>query len=92
MLQQRIIIALEAALTTISEQSQPGYTKELKALIKQVRGAQVVEKQARYRCPECDTLLDEGERRCADCNKFGSRVDILGVCPHCDEAIEEWEG
>lgn len=47
--------------------------------------------QIRYRCPECDTLLDEGERRCNDCNKFGARVEILGVCPHCGEAVEDLE-
>lgn len=52
----------------------------------------MVTKQIRYRCPECDELLDEGERRCSTCHKFGSRVDILGICPHCSEAVEDFEG
>lgn len=40
-----------------------------------------------YRCPECETLLEQGERRCGVCNKFGARVDVILICPHCDEAI-----
>jgi len=41
-----------------------------------------------YRCTRCDMLLDEeGERRCEDCNRYGARVDVILICPHCDEAI-----
>jgi len=42
-----------------------------------------------YRCPECDNLIDDQGRRCADCNKFGSRTVVYLRCPHCDEQITE---
>jgi hypothetical protein len=89
MLQQQIIQALEAfGARTNGKRDQPvPTTRELKALIKQVRSAHLLEPSARYRCPECDTILEDGERRCGDCNKFGSRVDVLMECPHCSEPI-----
>lgn len=43
--------------------------------------------EVHYRCPECEELLEEGERRCGDCGKFGSRVEVILMCPHCDEPI-----
>lgn len=42
--------------------------------------------QIRYQCPECETILDEGERRCNDCNKFGARIEGI-ECPSCNEFI-----
>ena len=43
--------------------------------------------EIRYRCPECEDLLEAGERRCMDCNKFAARVEVILFCPHCDEPI-----
>ena len=51
-----------------------------------------IQVQVRYQCPDCEAILDEGERRCDSCNKFGARVEILGTCPHCDEAITVEDG
>ena len=47
-----------------------------------------VARQIRYQCPNCDTILEDGERRCGDCNRFGARVEGF-PCPHCDEFILE---
>lgn len=43
--------------------------------------------QVRYQCPECDTVLDDGERRCDDCNKFGARIEGI-ECPDCNSFIK----
>ena len=37
-----------------------------------------------YQCPECDTR-QLGQQWCHDCNRPGLRVDLGGLCPHCDE-------
>ena len=42
-----------------------------------------------YRCPECNEIIPDQERRCSDCNKFGARVLVWLTCPHCDEHITE---
>ena len=47
----------------------------------------IIKMEVRYRCPECEELLEEGERRCSDCNKFGARVLVYFDCPHCGETI-----
>ncbi len=39
-----------------------------------------------YMCPECDTRY-LGEQRCADCNKFCTRLGTGGPCPSCDELV-----
>jgi predicted RNA-binding Zn-ribbon protein involved in translation (DUF1610 family) len=65
--------------------------KEIKTAVVKLRGIVAIEPQARYKCPECEQVLDEGERRCDSCNKFGSRIDVLGTCPHCGEVVEEFE-
>lgn len=44
----------------------------------------------RYKCENCDTILDEDERRCPDCNKFATRIDGI-ICPQCEEFIDAEE-
>ena len=39
-----------------------------------------------YQCPECDTR-HLGQQWCHDCNRPCERVDLGGLCPHCDEPI-----
>ena len=87
LIQVHILKALEAF--EASANAQP-LKNEIKGLIKRVKAATMLEStDVRYKCPECETLLDEGERRCDSCNKFGSRVEVLLVCPHCDEPVTE---
>lgn len=42
--------------------------------------------QTRYKCENCDVVLDEGKRRCPECNKFASRIEGI-ECPHCGDFI-----
>lgn len=89
-LQERVVDALTALQKLLVGQmpKQLPTVADVKQLIKEVKAATLMEPaEPRYKCPECDTLLDEGERRCGDCNKFGTRVDFLMMCPHCDEPI-----
>jgi hypothetical protein len=37
-------------------------------------------------CPTCDTR-HLGEQWCHECNQPRTRIDIGGLCPHCDEPI-----
>ena len=39
-----------------------------------------------YACPDCDTRY-LAQQRCPDCHVFCRRVDIGGLCPHCDEPV-----
>jgi hypothetical protein len=39
-----------------------------------------------YQCPECETRY-LGEQWCHACNRPCTRVDLGGLCPHCDEPI-----
>ena len=39
-----------------------------------------------YQCLECDSR-HLGEQWCRDCNRPCVRVDLGGLCPHCDEPI-----
>ncbi len=39
-----------------------------------------------YQCPTCDTRA-LGQQWCHDCNHPRVRVDLGGLCPHCDEPI-----
>ena len=39
-----------------------------------------------YHCPECDTRT-LAQQWCHDCNRPRTRVDLGGLCPHCDEPI-----
>lgn len=81
MLQNEIVQTLQQMLPQ---------TAPIKSLIKRIRAATVLEPgPPRYRCPECQAVLEEGERRCGDCNKFGSRLNVLLDCPHCSEPITE---
>ncbi len=39
-----------------------------------------------YECPTCKRrLLDD--HRCPDCNRFGQRLGLGGLCPHCDQPV-----
>jgi hypothetical protein len=39
-----------------------------------------------YQCPECETR-SLGQQWCHDCNRPCTRVDLGGLCPHCDEPL-----
>jgi len=39
-----------------------------------------------YECSECETRT-LGTQRCADCNRFGVRVGLGGLCPCCEEPV-----
>jgi hypothetical protein len=39
-----------------------------------------------YQCPECDTR-QLGQQWCHDCKRPSVRVDLGGLCPHCDEPV-----
>lgn len=39
-----------------------------------------------YHCPECDTRT-LGQQWCHDCNRPRTRLDLGGLCPHCDEPV-----
>jgi len=39
-----------------------------------------------YQCPECDTR-QPGQQWCHDCHQPCRRVDLGGLCPHCDEPV-----
>lgn len=51
-------------------------------------GTAIVAVTTRYQCPSCEAILDEGERRCEDCGKFGSKV-VGFTCPECEEFVSE---
>ena len=66
----------------------PAKSKHVQTVEIDTRTQRVIALVVRYRCGECDSILEEGERRCPNCNKFGSR--IVGIeCPECGEFIEE---
>jgi Zn finger protein HypA/HybF involved in hydrogenase expression len=39
-----------------------------------------------YECPTCDTRR-LGQQWCPDCTRPTQRVDLGGLCPHCDEPV-----
>jgi hypothetical protein len=39
-----------------------------------------------YACPQCESRA-VGTQRCDDCNCFGVRVGVGGLCPHCEEPV-----
>lgn len=39
-----------------------------------------------YTCTECDQRY-YGEQWCPDCQRPCRRIDIGGLCPHCDEPV-----
>ena len=39
-----------------------------------------------YACPQCEART-LGTQRCDDCNCFGYRVGVGGLCPHCEEPV-----
>ena len=39
-----------------------------------------------YQCPVCDTRY-LGQQWCHDCHRPCARIDIGGLCPHCDESV-----
>jgi hypothetical protein len=39
-----------------------------------------------YQCPECDSR-QLGQQWCHDCNRPCARIDLGGLCPHCDEPV-----
>jgi hypothetical protein len=39
-----------------------------------------------YQCPECDTR-QLGQQWCHDCHRPCTRIDLGGLCPHCDQPI-----
>jgi hypothetical protein len=39
-----------------------------------------------YHCSDCDTRT-LGQQWCHDCHRPRTRIDLGGLCPHCDEPI-----
>jgi hypothetical protein len=39
-----------------------------------------------YECPQCESRA-LGTQRCDDCNCFGFRVGMGGLCPRCEESV-----
>jgi len=39
-----------------------------------------------YQCPDCETR-HLGQQWCHDCNRPCLRIDLGGLCPHCDEPV-----
>jgi hypothetical protein len=39
-----------------------------------------------YQCPECE-VRQLGHQWCHDCHQPCRRVDLGGLCPHCDEPV-----
>jgi hypothetical protein len=39
-----------------------------------------------YECPHCESRA-LGTQRCDDCNCFGFRVGMGGLCPRCEEPV-----
>lgn len=39
-----------------------------------------------YQCPHCDTRY-LGQQWCHDCHTPCNRLDLGGLCPHCDEPV-----
>ena len=39
-----------------------------------------------YQCPQCKRRM-LGDHRCPDCNRFGQRLGLGGLCPHCDQPV-----
>lgn len=39
-----------------------------------------------YQCPTCDTR-SLGQQWCHDCTRPTVRLDLGGLCPHCDEPV-----
>ena len=39
-----------------------------------------------YQCPNCGAR-HLGQQWCHDCNRPCTRIDLGGLCPHCDEPV-----
>lgn len=39
-----------------------------------------------YECSRCKHRM-LGDHRCPDCNRFGQRLGLGGLCPHCDQPV-----
>ena len=39
-----------------------------------------------YECADCGRRM-LGDHRCPDCNHFGRRLGLGGLCPHCDQPV-----
>ena len=39
-----------------------------------------------YECAPCKRRM-LGDHRCPDCNRFGQRLGLGGLCPHCDQPV-----
>lgn len=58
----------------------------LDALTAELRSRQALVTRTVYECPTCEARF-LGDQRCPDCHVFCRRLNLGGLCPHCDEPV-----
>ena len=59
---------------------------DLDALAADLRSRRALVAHTVYECPACEARF-LGDQRCPDCHVFCRRLDLGGLCPHCDDPV-----